>query len=1419
MGSTKMKFKNTTSISKLNEAMKSSCKGCIGVDCPICNSIFDEFLPYGRNKRPNAKCPACNSLERHRLLWLFLQQKTNFFKDKLSALEVAPTKGFSQIIQSLPNIDYTSIDLQSKNAMIRMDLTSLSFADNSFDCIICYHVLEHIPDDKKAMRELCRVLKPSGWAIIQVPILENTYQTQEDLTINSPEIRRKLYGQEDHVRCYGLDYKQRLKASGFDVKVDKFASELPPELTDLFRITLNENIYYCTKAARKTERGKGRRNVMKDVIITKNFPKLSETFILSQITGLIELGHEIEIWAQNNPNDNTVHPDIHKYNLIDKTKYLKIPDKSKVPDERWVNKFLEENKIDYLENIKLFHVHFGVTFNELKPLFMKLRQPVLVSFHGADASQYIKKYGMSYYSDLFQRADLITTPSQVMKNVLIANQCPENKINIHRYGVNLDYFKPIDNTASNIFTFLSVARLVEKKGLEYSLRAFSMLKDMQDVYYHIIGEGPLDESLQKLTKELGIQDNVSFLGSKDKSEVIRRMQQADVYVLTSVTAENGDQEGLPVTLIEAHAAGLPVISTYHAGIPELVTHKQSGFLCGEKSVSCIAKYMSILAQHSAIRTEMGKQARIRADEEFNITSLNKDLSRIYHNLVHQNCIQGNTKFSAQDNSSLPNKNCILENKGHTILYILHDGGGGTIHTTNDLTKNISKFLNCYILKMGLDYCKLFYVNSKESKLIKHYTFKNEWRVQNGIDSERKVAIYEIIDLTRPDIVHARTFICSSTHLIKLLKNLNIKVVNSFHDFHLICPTIQLVDNTYRFCGGDCNKNDKTFAIDNDCSISKKWYKETPELKNNYKHIYAESVKDDLQHCDAYIVTSDTTQKYILKNYPNLNIKKFYLIEHGRDFVHQDIDVNHTNSINNKILFFGALNYSKGCELVKQLLGFDIENKVQLHILGNINRDYHDHFKNMGAVLHGKYERNNYFEIINKINPFLTILPSIWPETFCHTLTESWSCGVPVLGSSMGAIGERISKYGGGWILDPYDPEKWYKKIISIYNDPKDYTKKKQDIQKMHFKTTKEMSDEYLDVYSDLVEANLKNSEWTQQVKGHKIYSNDNILSLDEAILLAENAMNQKAWDKAISLWQNFFATYKEQTPPESYVLYSMAHRFQGNPDQAEAVIIQGVKKFPEDIKIHAEYAQVAKARGNLKLAEKHLKISEMLNQSQPDHNPIVIIDMDKIDSFSHSDPEGVAVIMPCIDTELGLKTADILQRRAGMPCKIIIANDTLRQGFIKTANEVFKRLDVKYVVYLAQDAFPGRDWLALAYKSLEKTGKGLLAFNDGKWMGNLASFGMVRKNWIAQFYDNLLFHDEYITHSADNELSTIAKATNNYDYNPNSTLIEVDYEKDTKGFGNNNDRQNFINRCKSGFQNRIDLNIVRLIVKDYNIIL
>lgn len=215
--------------------------------CPCCNGHFRKFLTFAVKPRQNAQCPGCDSLERHRLLWLYLKDKTNFFKDNLKVLDVAPMDFFQQNCKGLTNLDYMSADISSPTAMVKMDITNTSLPDNQFDCIICYHVLEHIPDDRKAMKEMFRILKPGGWAILQSPVDSSRDETFEDPDMVSPEEQERVFGESGHIRIYGLDYKNRLEAAGFSVKLDNYCRELEDDLIKKYGLLKDEPIYFCSK--------------------------------------------------------------------------------------------------------------------------------------------------------------------------------------------------------------------------------------------------------------------------------------------------------------------------------------------------------------------------------------------------------------------------------------------------------------------------------------------------------------------------------------------------------------------------------------------------------------------------------------------------------------------------------------------------------------------------------------------------------------------------------------------------------------------------------------------------------------------------------------------------------------------------------------------------------------------------------------------------------------------------------------------------------------------------------------------------------------------------------------------------------------------------------------------------------------------
>lgn len=367
----------------------------------------------------------------------------------------------------------------------------------------------------------------------------------------------------------------------------------------------------------------------KVVVVQGRFPLISATFILDQITELLDKGYDIENWAKFDPREPVVHPDVQNYRLLTKTRYLKYPSKFlRHKPELWVTGFQRLNTIGDFNDISAFHVHYGENFNLLEPLFRYLDTFVLVSFHGYDASTYFRKHGDFCYEYLFKRANLITTPSHYLKNELERRGCPPEKVQIHRYGVDLKKFCPSPaRQAKSPITLLTVARMVEKKGIEYSLKAFSLLPNKDELNYRIVGDGPLEKKLKKLAHKLGIAAQVDFLGPLDKDGVAEEMSRADICVQTSVKANDGNQEGLPVSLIEAQATGLPVVSTYHSGIPELVKHGLTGLLSEEKDVKEITKNLNTLISNKKIREEFARNARERVKEEFDIRLLNDKLAR------------------------------------------------------------------------------------------------------------------------------------------------------------------------------------------------------------------------------------------------------------------------------------------------------------------------------------------------------------------------------------------------------------------------------------------------------------------------------------------------------------------------------------------------------------------------------------------------------------------------------------------------------------------------------------------------------------------------------------------------------------------------------------------------------------------------
>jgi len=228
--------------------------------CPVCKSNVSLWKPLGYDLPVNkekqivgggyrlAMCPVCDSSDRIRLLYLFLRYRTNIFSENIKLLHIAPEPPFEFIFKYHKNIDYLTADLDPEVVMKQMDITNIQFSDQTFDGIICNHVLEHIQNDRKAMQELYRVLKPGGWAILQVPFSKILDKTFEDPSVTTSEDRERIFGQTDHVRIYGKDYSNRLRQFGF--KVEEYKGTENKELDNPDnRLGLNKDevVFYCQK--------------------------------------------------------------------------------------------------------------------------------------------------------------------------------------------------------------------------------------------------------------------------------------------------------------------------------------------------------------------------------------------------------------------------------------------------------------------------------------------------------------------------------------------------------------------------------------------------------------------------------------------------------------------------------------------------------------------------------------------------------------------------------------------------------------------------------------------------------------------------------------------------------------------------------------------------------------------------------------------------------------------------------------------------------------------------------------------------------------------------------------------------------------------------------------------------------------------
>ncbi|MDB4441909.1 glycosyltransferase [bacterium] len=409
--------------------------------------------------------------------------------------------------------------------------------------------------------------------------------------------------------------------------------------------------------------------IIRVAFIVNRFPKLSETFILNQITGLMDRGVDVDIYARHPSMHPKIHADVQRYNLIDRTCYLGIKEsdfgltgeaisglmRRSYRQSQTISKLLDGNPLEErLDSISalckdmlssgqgrydIIHCHYGP--NGCLGVLLKdvgvLDGKVVTTFHGYDLSRLLKQKGNDVYDYLFEKGELFMPISERWRKKIGELGCDKRKIVVHKMAVDTRKFKLISRgrrRTTNKVRLLTIGRLSKKKGIEYGIRAVARVVEKYPwVEYRIVGDGHIRSKVEALIEELKIAGKVEVLGWMQQEDIIKLMEKADILLAPSVRSADGNEEGIPVVLMEALAQGIPVISTWHSGIPELIQDGESGFLVPEKDVGALAEKLEYLITHPKIWSEFGRKGRKFVEEHHDIERQNDQLLEIYQRLL------------------------------------------------------------------------------------------------------------------------------------------------------------------------------------------------------------------------------------------------------------------------------------------------------------------------------------------------------------------------------------------------------------------------------------------------------------------------------------------------------------------------------------------------------------------------------------------------------------------------------------------------------------------------------------------------------------------------------------------------------------------------------------------------------------------
>ncbi|MDH6060974.1 glycosyltransferase [Chrysosporum bergii ANA360D] len=418
---------------------------------------------------------------------------------------------------------------------------------------------------------------------------------------------------------------------------------------------------------------------MRIAFIVGDFPVVSETFIINQITGLIDRGYQVDIYGSQPENTYKIHPDVEKYHLLNHTYYTpKLPknylwrlfkgiglilrnwQKSPMVVLRSLNIFkygrrsasmrLLYSVIGLLDAqpYDIIHCQFGIL--GLEGMILReigaIKGKLITTFRGYDISWFVEQNGEHIYDSLFAKGDFFLANCEYFQKKAIKLGCDPQKLVVHGSGIDssLFPFKIRQAYADGKIRIATTGRLIEKKGIEYAILAVAKVANYYpNIEYNIIGDGLLKPKLQKLIDSLNITDKVRLLGWKTQPEIVEILEQSHIFIAPSVTGKDGNQDAPVNTLKEAMVMGLPVIATDHGGIPELVENGVSGFLVPERDYNAIASKLNYLIAHPEIWSTMGKAGCTYVESHYDLNRLNDRLVEIYQQVIMNNlCFQGTT---------------------------------------------------------------------------------------------------------------------------------------------------------------------------------------------------------------------------------------------------------------------------------------------------------------------------------------------------------------------------------------------------------------------------------------------------------------------------------------------------------------------------------------------------------------------------------------------------------------------------------------------------------------------------------------------------------------------------------------------------------------------------------------------------------